>query len=59
MSIKSVFTALAAVAVSLSLAACATDIPPATALNDGALTAAPAGWTSYCERHAEDPGCRA
>jgi predicted transglutaminase-like cysteine proteinase len=58
-SVKSIFTALAAAAISLSLAACATDIPAATALNDGGLTAAPAGWVSYCERHAEDPGCRA
>ncbi len=40
------------------LAACATDIPPATAMNDGILTAAPAGWVSYCDRHAGDPGCR-
>jgi hypothetical protein len=41
-----------------ALAGCATDIPPATALTDGGLTAAPAGWTSYCDRHVEDPGCR-
>jgi predicted transglutaminase-like cysteine proteinase len=59
-SIKSVFTVLAAVAASLSLAACATDsIPVATALTDGALTAAPAGWVNYCTRHSEDSGCRA
>jgi len=42
-----------------ALGACAaTDIPAATALVDGGLTAAPAGWTSYCDRHVEDAGCR-
>lgn len=40
------------------LAGCATDIPSSTAMIDGPLTAAPAGWTNYCGRHAEDPGCR-
>ena len=56
---KPLLISLSVLALGAAMAGCATDIPPATALTDGALTAAPAGWVSYCERHAEDPGCRA
>jgi hypothetical protein len=55
---KSLLVSLAVLAIGAALSGCATDIPPATALTDGSLTLAPAGWTNYCERHAEDPGCR-
>ena len=55
---KSFLTLISALALAASLAGCATDIPVATALRDGPLTAAPAGWVSYCDRHAEDSGCR-
>jgi len=55
---KSLIAPFATLLICSALAACATDIPPATALMDGALTAAPAGWTSYCARHLEDPACR-
>jgi predicted transglutaminase-like cysteine proteinase len=57
-SIKFVISALAAAVACAALGGCATDIPAATALTDGALTAAPAGWVNYCDRHLEDPGCR-
>ena len=50
--------AIAICTMAAVLAACATDIPPATALADGPLTAPPAGWTNYCLRHSEDSGCR-
>jgi hypothetical protein len=53
-----VIAVLATVVLGTGLSACATDIPEATALVDGALTAPPAGWTSYCARHLEDSGCR-
>jgi predicted transglutaminase-like cysteine proteinase len=54
-----VISVLAAVVLGAGLSACATDgIPAATALVDGAATAPPAGWTSYCARHQEDAGCR-
>jgi hypothetical protein len=55
---KSLIVPLVALLTCAALGACATDIPPATAIVDGALTAAPAGWTSYCDRHVEDAGCR-
>jgi predicted transglutaminase-like cysteine proteinase len=55
---KVVISVLAAAVLGAGLSACATDIPPATALVDGALTAPPAGWVSYCARHQEDVGCR-
>lgn len=56
---KSFIAPLVILLFSSVLGACATDIPAATALTDGALTAAPAGWVNYCARHSEDPGCRA
>jgi invasion protein IalB len=55
---RTVISVLAAVVLGAGLSACATDIPQATALVDGALTTPPAGWTSYCARHSEDAGCR-
>ena len=55
---KSLIAPLVTLLACAALGACATDIPPATALVDGGLTAAPAGWTSYCDRHVEDGGCR-
>jgi len=57
-SMTSLIKPFALMALCALLGACATDIPPATAMNDGILTAAPAGWVNYCDRHAEDPGCR-
>lgn len=54
---KMLFSALSACALTLVLGGCATDIPPSTAMLDGPVTAPPAGWISYCRRHAEDPGC--
>jgi hypothetical protein len=47
----------------LSVAGCAPGadfdrIPAATAMTDGPLVPAPAGWVDYCRRHAEDPSCR-
>lgn len=55
---KSFIAPLVTLLLCSALGACATDIPVATALTDGPLTAAPAGWTSYCDRHLEDPACR-
>ena len=55
---KSLLISLSVLVLGAATAGCATDIPPATALADGALTTAPAGWVSYCERHSEDLGCR-
>ncbi|MEI9891614.1 MAG: hypothetical protein WDN45_15015 [Caulobacteraceae bacterium] len=55
---KSFSILISTLALAAALAGCATDIPVATALTDGALTDAPAGWVSYCDRHSEDPGCR-
>ena len=37
--------------------ACST-IPESTALLDGPAAAPPVGWTAFCARHTEDPGCR-
>ena len=54
---KPLLISLSVLALGAAMAGCATDIPPATALTDGALTPAPAGWVSYCERHSEDSGC--
>jgi predicted transglutaminase-like cysteine proteinase len=48
---------VAACALALALGGCASEIPASTALADGPLTTAPAGWISYCARHAEDAGC--
>jgi predicted transglutaminase-like cysteine proteinase len=47
----------------LGMAGCASvgqvdAIPMATAMTDGPLVPAPAGWVDYCRRHAEDPSCR-
>jgi hypothetical protein len=55
---KTLKSSLAVCVLVAALGGCATDIPPASALIDGPLTAAPAGWTSYCVRHPEDAGCR-
>ncbi len=55
---KSLLLILSIVVLGAATAGCAPDIPMATALTDGPLTAAPAGWLNYCERHSEDPGCR-
>ena len=51
------FTPFLVGALLLALGGCATDIPPSSAMADGALTPAPAGWISYCARHSEDAGC--
>jgi hypothetical protein len=40
-----------------AVGACST-IPESTALVDGGSAPPPAGWTDFCARHAEDPGCR-
>jgi hypothetical protein len=54
---KALVSSFAVCALVLALGGCATEIPPSTALADGPLTAAPAGWISYCARHSEDAGC--
>jgi predicted transglutaminase-like cysteine proteinase len=49
------------VTLSLLGGACAeipAEIPKATAMEDGVAVPPPAGWTDYCHRHLEDPGCR-
>lgn len=40
-----------------AFAACS-EIPESTALVDAGAAPPPAGWTGFCARHAEDPGCR-
>lgn len=54
---KALASAVAVCALALALGGCASEIPASTAMADGPLTAAPAGWISYCARHAEDAGC--
>ncbi len=48
---------LSVILMGASLCACSS-IPESTALTDGVAVAPPAGWVGFCQRHAEDSGCR-
>jgi predicted transglutaminase-like cysteine proteinase len=55
---KLLLSSLAICVLASAVGGCASDIPASTAMVDGAPTAPPAGWVSYCVRHSEDSGCR-
>ena len=47
-----------AAGAALSLTACATTAPGASAMRDGGLVMPPAGWMDFCGRNADDPSCK-